>query len=148
MATDHHSWLHRWLEIAKSVTLFADMMSNSNCKYLSEFLCYQSPSILIQALLHFNLIVGFGILTLPKAFSEAGYVFGVVLLAWLGFMRSDISLPSITLSLPPLYSPSPPSLSPLLSLSLSWNNHVLHYHVSVPAWWSLHLCRISINLHY
>ena len=35
----------------------------------------------------FNLIVGFGVLTLPKAFSEAGYLFGIILLGWLCFMR-------------------------------------------------------------
>ena len=69
----------------------------------------------------FNLIVGFGILTLPKAFSEAGYVFGVVLLAWLGFMRSDISLPSITLLSLTLLSTyfHPSHLSLTVSLILS-----------------------------
>ena len=45
----------------------------------------------------FNLIVGTGALTMPRAFATAGWVVSLSLISFLGFMRSALLMPLQTL---------------------------------------------------
>lgn len=89
-----------------------------------------SSSCLLQVGLvyMFNLIVGTGALTMPRAFATAGWVVSLALITFLGFMRYSSAAPHVEMAVKPetnIELKHKHKWEPVLSLTIK-----LHMHTS------------------